>query len=54
MFPAGIRKPVFGRQIADEPEFHLHPRYRERTPFDAALLQIPTGPGQIHNRTLPQ
>jgi tetratricopeptide (TPR) repeat protein len=37
------RKAVFARTSLPGPEFHLHPRYREQTPLDAALIQIAPG-----------
>ncbi len=40
LIPANLRKIAAAPPSSPEPEFHLHPHYRDQTPLDAALLQI--------------
>jgi tetratricopeptide (TPR) repeat protein len=43
LIPASFRKAAFARSSSPDPEFHLHPHYRDQTPLDAALLQVKPG-----------
>ncbi len=43
LLPVALRGSRGVRFQASTPEFHFHPQYREKTPLDAALLQIEPG-----------
>jgi tetratricopeptide (TPR) repeat protein len=43
LLPASLRRLLLARPDASIPEFHFEPHYKEKTPFDAALLLLKPG-----------
>ncbi len=43
LIPGGLCRSSAARPSPPGPDFHLHPHYRDKTPLDAALLQIKPG-----------